>query len=42
MATMRKWNKLSGELKGYKQIVRKTAHCSGDKFTFENVLRLAT
>jgi len=40
MAMMRKLNKLSGKLKTYKQSVRRTAHCSGDKFIFENVLQL--
>ena len=35
MATMRKWNKLLGELKEYKQNIHKTVHCSGGKFTSE-------
>jgi len=40
LATMRNWSKMSELLKGCKQNVRRTAHCLGGKFTFENVMRL--
>jgi len=40
MAKMRKWSRLSGWLKRYKQNIHRTAHCSGSVSKFENVMRL--